>query len=258
MSDLFDLPFEEEIPDAEGRDSEPAPPPLERDTASHGGPVRRAEGAAAGSPRRVLSVTDLTVRVRDLLEAEFFEVWVEGELSNCRVWNTGHLYFTLKDSASQVKAVIFRSALRYLKFKPADGLRVIARGRVSVYEPKGEYQLVCEHLEPHGLGALQLAFEQLKKRLQAEGLFDAAQDRPGHVARRRGDSRRDQSAAPALRQRAPGRVPGARAGRGRGAGPGAGAAPDRTRARRRRRHRRPRRRVDRRPVGVQRGGRRPR
>ena len=178
MSDLFDLPFEEEIPDAEGRDSEPAPPPLERDTASHGGPVRRAEGAAAGSPRRVLSVTDLTVRVRDLLEAEFFEVWVEGELSNCRVWNTGHLYFTLKDSASQVKAVIFRSALRYLKFKPADGLRVIARGRVSVYEPKGEYQLVCEHLEPHGLGALQLAFEQLKKRLQAEGLFDAARKRP--------------------------------------------------------------------------------
>ena len=178
MSDLFDLPFEEEIPDAEGRDSEPAPPPLERDTASHGGPVRRAEGASAGSPRRVLSVTDLTVRVRDLLEAEFFEVWVEGELSNCRVWNTGHLYFTLKDSASQVKAVIFRSALRYLKFKPADGLRVIARGRVSVYEPKGEYQLVCEHLEPHGLGALQLAFEQLKKRLQAEGLFDAARKRP--------------------------------------------------------------------------------
>src|SRR6185436_4851401 len=88
------------------------------------------------------------------------------------------LYFTLKDGASQVKAVIFRSALRYLKFKPADGLRVVARGRVSVYEPKGEYQLVCEHLEPHGLGALQLAFDQLKKRLQAEGLFDAARKRP--------------------------------------------------------------------------------
>jgi len=103
---------------------------------------------------------------------------VEGELSNCRVWNTGHLYFTLKDGASQIRAVIFRSALRYLKFKPADGLRVVARGRVSVYEPKGEYQLVCEHLEPHGLGALQLAFDQLKKRLQSEGLFDPARKRP--------------------------------------------------------------------------------
>src|SRR5476651_613199 len=153
MSDLFDLPFEDE---------EPPPQPE---------PVRAAM-------RRVFTVTELTVRVRDLLESEFFEVWVEGELSNCRVWNTGHLYFTLKDGASQIKAVIFRSALRYLKFKPADGLRVVARGRVSVYEPKGEYQLVCEHLEPHGLGALQLAFDQLKKRLQDEGLFDAARKRP--------------------------------------------------------------------------------
>jgi exodeoxyribonuclease VII large subunit len=116
--------------------------------------------------------------VRDLLEQAFGEIWVEGELSNCRVWNTGHLYFTLKDGSSQVRSVIFRSALRYLKFTPADGLRVVARGRVSVYEPKGEYQLVCEHLEPHGLGALQLAFDQLKKRLQAEGLFDAGRKRP--------------------------------------------------------------------------------
>src|SRR6266853_1773469 len=128
--------------------------------------------------RRVLSVTELTVGVRDLLETQFSEVWVEGELSNCKIWNTGHLYFTLKDGASQVRAVIFRSALRYLKFKPADGLRVVARGRVSVYEPKGEYQLVCEHLQPQGLGELQLAFDQLKQRLQAEGLFDAARKRP--------------------------------------------------------------------------------
>jgi exodeoxyribonuclease VII large subunit len=126
----------------------------------------------------VFTVTELTVRVRDLLEAEFFEVWVEGELSNCRVWNTGHLYFTLKDADSQIRGVIFRSALRYLKFKPGDGLRVVARGRLSVYEPKGEYQLVCEHMEPQGLGALQLAFDQLKKRLQAEGLFDAGRKRP--------------------------------------------------------------------------------
>ena len=159
MSDLFDLPFEDDEPEAI-----PAPAP-----------------APAPQPvvtRRVHSVTELTVRVRDHLETEFFEVWVEGELSNCRLWNTGHLYFTLKDSSSQLRGLMFRSALRYLKFKPADGLRVVARGRVSVYEPKGEYQLVCEHLEPHGLGALQLAFDQLKKRLQDEGLFDAARKRP--------------------------------------------------------------------------------
>src|SRR5204862_2581602 len=112
------------------------------------------------------------------LEEQFFEIWVEGELSNCKIWNTGHLYFSLKDSSSQLRGFMFRSSLRYLRFKPGDGLRVIARGKISVYEPKGEYQLVCEHLEPHGLGALQLAFDQLKARLQQEGLFDAARKRP--------------------------------------------------------------------------------
>jgi exodeoxyribonuclease VII large subunit len=166
MSDLFDLPFEDETPPAETKD---APANSDERPASAGLPV---------TARRVLTVTELTVKVRDLLETEFFEVWVEGELSNCRLWNTGHLYFTLKDGAAQIKAVIFRTALRYLKFKPADGLRVVARGRVSVYEPKGEYQLVCEHLEPQGLGALQLAFDQLKTRLQAEGLFDPGRKRP--------------------------------------------------------------------------------
>jgi exodeoxyribonuclease VII large subunit len=152
MSDLFDLPFED--------DPEPAPAP------------------APATVRRVLTVTDLTIQIRDRLEERFFEIWVEGELSNCRVWNTGHLFFTLKDHASQIRGFMFRSSFRYLKFKPADGLRVVARGKISVYEPKGEYQLVCEHLEPHGLGALQLAFDQLKKRLQAEGLFDEARKRP--------------------------------------------------------------------------------
>ena len=94
------------------------------------------------------------------------------------MWNTGHLYFTLKDSASQIKAVIFRGSLRYLKFKPEDGLRVVARGKISVYDVKGEYQLICEHLEPQGFGPLQVAFEQLKKKLAAEGLFEAARKRP--------------------------------------------------------------------------------
>jgi exodeoxyribonuclease VII large subunit len=154
MSDLFDLPFEEDEPE------------LERDVA-----------ATPVAARRVLSVTDLTIRIRDRLEADFFEVWVEGELSNCKIWNTGHLFFTLKDAASQIRGFMFRSTLRYLKFKPADGLRVVARGKISVYEPKGEYQIVCEHLEPQGLGALQLAFDQLKQRLQAEGLFDASRKR---------------------------------------------------------------------------------
>ena len=88
------------------------------------------------------------------------------------------MYFTLKDGGAQIKAVMFRTAVRYLRFKPEDGLHVVARGRLGVYEPKGEYQIVCEHMEPHGLGALQLAFEQLKKQLQAEGLFDAARKRP--------------------------------------------------------------------------------
>jgi exodeoxyribonuclease VII large subunit len=156
--DLFDMPFEDE-------EAEPVPAPAPA-------PPPRVE-------RAILSVTELTVRLRDALERDFYEVWVEGELSNCRVWNTtGHLFFTLKDAHSQLKGFMFRSALRYLKFKPADGLRVVARGKISVYEPKGEYQLVCEHLEPHGLGARQLAFDQLKERLQGEGLFDAARKRP--------------------------------------------------------------------------------
>jgi exodeoxyribonuclease VII large subunit len=165
VSDLFDLPFEEEEPEPEPAAPSEAPQAAEAVVA----PV---------DARRPLTVTELTIKIRDLLEGELFEVWVEGELSNCRVWNTGHLYFTLKDEATQLRGFMFRSALRYLKFKPADGTRVIARGKISVYEPKGEYQLVCEHLEPQGLGALQLAFEQLKKRLQAEGLFDTARKRP--------------------------------------------------------------------------------
>jgi exodeoxyribonuclease VII large subunit len=128
--------------------------------------------------RRVLSVGELTAALRGLVESEFPEVWVEGELSGARVWNTGHLYFTLKDAHAQIKGVMFRTSLRLLKFKPEDGAHVIARGRLSVYDPRGEYQLICEHMEPQGLGALQLAYEQLRKRLAAEGLFEAARKRP--------------------------------------------------------------------------------
>src|SRR6476646_7074518 len=151
MSDLFSIPFEED------RDRDVSP---------------------AARERRIFSVSELTAAIRGVLETGFGEIWVEGELSNCRTWNTGHMYFTLKDGDAQVKAVMFRSAVRYLKFKPEDGMHVIVRGQLSVYEPKGEYQIVCEHLEPRGLGALQMAVEQLKKKLQAEGLFDAARKRP--------------------------------------------------------------------------------
>ena len=128
--------------------------------------------------REVLTVAELTARIRLRLESAYPTVWVEGELSNCRRWNSGHLYFTLKGGAAQIRGVVFRSAFRYLRFEPADGLRVVARGRISVYEPKGEYQLVAEHLEPYGLGARQLAFDQLRRRLENEGLFDAARKRP--------------------------------------------------------------------------------
>jgi len=168
------LPFDDEPASAaEGRSGETSPKLAHQGRASEGGPA-----PAPAFQRQVLTVSELSASIRGLLESEFTNVWVEGEISNARVWNSGHLYFTLKDSASQIKGMMFRSALRYLKFKPEDGLRVVARGKITVYDPKGEYQLLCEHLEPQGFGPLQLAFEQLKKKLQAEGLFDAARKRP--------------------------------------------------------------------------------
>ena len=140
-------------------------------------PLPREEAAPARARRRVVTVSEVTSEIRNTLESGFGDLWIEGEISNCRVWNTGHVYFTLKDSTAQLKGVMFRTASRYLKFKIEDGLHVVARGRLSVYEPKGEYQLVCEHMEPHGRGALQLAFEQLKRKLHAEGLFAAGRKR---------------------------------------------------------------------------------
>src|SRR5262245_9982328 len=116
MSDLFSQPFED--------DERPTPAPLQR---------------------RVVTVSELTSSIRGILESSFGDIWVEGEISNCRLWNTGHLYFTLKDSGAQIRAVMYRSAVRYLKFKAEDGLHVIARGRLGVYEPKGEYQLLCDY-----------------------------------------------------------------------------------------------------------------
>ena len=130
------------------------------------------------SRRRIFTVTELTGSIRTRLESAYAQIWVEGEISNARVWKTGHLYFTLKDGAAQLKAVMFRSAAGRLRFEPGNGDHVVARGRVSVYEPKGEYQIICEHLEPKGVGARQVAFERLRARLAEEGLFDNERKRP--------------------------------------------------------------------------------
>jgi exodeoxyribonuclease VII large subunit len=130
------------------------------------------------SQRKIYSVSELSQDIRKLLEKEFPDVWVTGEVSNFRAATSGHLYFTLKDESAQIRAVCFRNQARFLKFKPQDGISVIARGHLSVYEARGEYQLYVEYLEPAGLGALQLAFEQLKQKLAAEGLFDSARKRP--------------------------------------------------------------------------------
>src|SRR5438309_8280928 len=123
--------------------------------------------------RQPVSVSELTASIRSALEKRFASVWVEGEISNFRAQNSGHWYFTLKDEFAQLRSACYRSSNQRIRFRPADGLQVRARGRVSVYEPKGEYQLIVEALEPVGAGALQLAFEQTKARLQAEGLFAA-------------------------------------------------------------------------------------
>jgi exodeoxyribonuclease VII large subunit len=160
MTSLFDLPFEEPEPEPDA----PLPVPVAE-------PARTPQSG-------VLTVSQLTSDIRHLLESEFARVTVEGEISNCRPWTTGHVYFTLKDAGAQIRAVMFRSAARGLKFRLEDGQRVIARGRIGVYDVKGEYQLVCDRLEPTGAGALQVAFEQLKRRLEAEGLFATSRKRP--------------------------------------------------------------------------------
>lgn len=126
----------------------------------------------------ILSVSSLTRLIRDSLERQFPDVWVEAEISNLRVPSSGHVYFTLKDDQSQLRGVLFRTTAQRLRFALQEGMAVIARGRITLYEPRGEYQLVVEAVEPKGIGALQLAYEQLKARLAAEGLFDEARKRP--------------------------------------------------------------------------------
>jgi exodeoxyribonuclease VII large subunit len=126
----------------------------------------------------IYSVTDLTRVIKNRLEQEFPLVWVSGEVSNLRSPHSGHCYFTLKDQSSQVRVVIFRSHFQTMRLKPADSLKIICRGQLTVYEPRGEYQLLVDYLEPLGMGALAQAYEQLKNRLAAEGLFDVRHKKP--------------------------------------------------------------------------------
>jgi len=130
------------------------------------------------SERVVCTVGELAMRIKAQLEDQFPAVWVEGEISNLRIPSSGHAYFTLKDDTAQLRCVLFRGRGRRVAFQPEDGMQVLAFGGLDVYLARGEYQLVVELLEPKGVGALQLAFEQLKRRLEAEGLFDAARKRP--------------------------------------------------------------------------------
>jgi exodeoxyribonuclease VII large subunit len=130
------------------------------------------------SVRRIWPVRELVSHVCEQVEQEYSDIWVEGEISNCRPAPSGHLYFTLKDADAQLPVVLFRRQAMLLRFKPEDGLHVLVRGRVSVYAQRGQLQLVGETIEPVGAGSLQLAFEQLKDKLKAEGLFESARKRP--------------------------------------------------------------------------------
>jgi exodeoxyribonuclease VII large subunit len=136
--------------------------------------------------RRVWAVRDLVAAVRTHVEREYSDAWVEGEISNFRAPDSGHLYFTLKDGSAQIRVVMFRSSAKLLRFRPADGMQVVVRGRVTVYEERGELQISAEYIEPKGAGSLQIAFEQLKAKLEAEGLFAAERKKalpalPGRV-----------------------------------------------------------------------------
>jgi exodeoxyribonuclease VII large subunit len=120
--------------------------------------------------RKIYSVYEITSDIKRSLE-KMGIVWIQGEISNCKQHSSGHLYFSLKDARAQIKAACFRNNNMYLKFRPEDGMEVVVRGRLSVYEPRGDYQIIAEYMEPVGLGSLQLAFDQLKEKLRKEGLF---------------------------------------------------------------------------------------
>ncbi len=189
MTSLFDLPFEDEPP-PEPEVDQGAPPgevASQRDAdedraASHVGASDAMDERAGATPPaerarpRIYSVSELTHAVRQSLEGQFGRVWVEGEIADCTT-SQGNIYFTLKDRGAQLPAVLWRTDAARLRFKLTTGLHVLVKGRLSVYVPRGRYQLLADSIEPMGAGARQLAFDQLKQRLQAEGLFDAARKR---------------------------------------------------------------------------------
>jgi exodeoxyribonuclease VII large subunit len=165
----------------------PPPPRRGREPGTAGGDSRAPrEGTSAGSGRpagrpsgrRALTVSELTERIQGVLETEFVDVWVEGEISNLKLAASGHWYFSLKDEQAQVRAVVWKTDARLIRFRPQDGMKVLARGQLRVYPPRGEYQISIQVLEPLGKGSLQQAFEELKDRLEKEGLFDPARKRP--------------------------------------------------------------------------------
>ena len=136
------------------------------------------QSAEAGGRTNIYTVSELNANIKSLIEEKFPFVWIFGEISNFRIPASGHFYFTLKDDASQISSVMFRGQQRNLKFEPEDGQNVTGMGRISVYEPRGTYQIIIEYLEPSGAGALQIAFEKLKKRLADEGCFDDVHKKP--------------------------------------------------------------------------------
>ncbi len=176
LFDLNDVPY-----DAAPHEAPPEPAatisagPILRPI-SQSAPPRRTSPEAIPA-RRIWTVRSLVADIRQHIETAYTDVWVEGEISNCRAAPSGHIYFTLKDGEAQLPVVLFRRQALLLRFRPADGLAVLVRGRISIYDTRGQLQLVAETMEPRGAGALQLAFEQLKARLLSEGLFDAARKR---------------------------------------------------------------------------------
>jgi exodeoxyribonuclease VII large subunit len=157
--------FQEEMVAVEEASPVPAPP-------------QPKPAVSVAAERRIWTVRSLVTSIRQQVESAYADIWVEGEISNCRPAASGHIYFTLKDGEAQLPVVLFRRQAGLLRFRPVDGLAVLVRGRISVYESRGQLQLIAETMEPRGAGSLQLAFEQLKARLLAEGLFDADRKRP--------------------------------------------------------------------------------
>lgn len=141
-------------------------------------PFQQLKNKLAEMDEKIYSVSKLTRKIKELLESSFPKIWVEGEISNLKQHSSGHLYFTLKDEGAQISCAMWRFRVGALLFRPQDGMQVIVQGEVQVYEKSGRYQIIVEQMQPSGVGELQMAFEQLKKKLQAEGLFDEAHKKP--------------------------------------------------------------------------------